>query len=100
MATTTVTQTDTAFVDHLNMPALASAGAIVAAACMLLLGILANIGLYEGAAAMMMEWHMFFSLTLGGIISGMVEAAIITFVVLYVFSWMYNIIAARSTVSE
>lgn len=72
----------------------------MAAAIMLLLGILANVGLYEGAAAMMMESHMFFSLTLGGIIAGMVEAAIITFVVLYVFSWIYNIIASRSTVSE
>ncbi|WP_255171326.1 hypothetical protein [Natrononativus amylolyticus] len=100
MATTTASQTDAAFVDHLNVPALAFAGAIMAAAVMLLLGILANVGLYEGAAAMMMEWHMFFSLTFSGIITGMVEAAIITFVVLYVFSWIYNTIAARSTVSE
>ena len=100
MATTTVSQTDAAFVYHLNVPALASAGAIVATALMLLLGILANVGLYEGAAAMMMEWHMFFSLTLGGIIAGMVEAAIIAFVVLYVFSWVYNAISARPARTE
>jgi hypothetical protein len=100
MATTTVTETDTAFVDHLNVPALASAGAIVAAACMLLLGLLANVGLYEGAAAMMREWHMFFSLSPGGIIAGMIEAGVITFAVLYVFSLTYNVIAARGTDNE
>jgi hypothetical protein len=69
---------------------LASSGAIVAAVSMLLLGIGANIGVYEGAAEMMRQWHMFFSFSFVGIITGMIEAAIITYVFLYAFAWVYN----------
>jgi hypothetical protein len=64
-------------------------GAIVAAVSMLLLGILANLGIYVGAAEAMMNWHMFFSLSVFGIIFGMIEAAIITFVFVYVTIWIY-----------
>lgn len=70
--------------------ALASSGALVAAASMLLLGIGANIGIYTGAAEMMQQWHMFFSPSFVGIIAGMIEAAIITYVFLYAFAWVYN----------
>ena len=64
-------------------------GAIVAAACMLLLGILGNLGVYMGAVEAMMEWHMFFSLSVLEIIGGMIEAAIITFVFVYITIWLY-----------
>jgi len=64
-------------------------GAIVAAVSMLLLGILGNIGVYMGAVQMMQQWHMFFSLSVLGIITGMIEAAIITFVFVYVIIWLY-----------
>lgn len=74
----------------LHAHALASSGAIVAAASMLLLGIGANIGIYVGAAEQMAKWHMFFSFSFGGIIAGMIEAAIITYVFLYAFAWVYN----------
>ncbi len=70
--------------------ALATAGAIVAVAVMLLLGIFGNLGIYSGAVEMMMKWHMFFSLSLLGIIGGMIEAAVISFVLLYLFAWIYN----------
>ncbi|MFV2081705.1 MAG: hypothetical protein ACC669_07560 [bacterium] len=70
--------------------ALATAGAIVAVAVMLLLGIFGNLGIYSGAVEMMMRWHIFFSLSLIGIIGGMVEAAVISFVLLYLFAWIYN----------
>ncbi len=70
--------------------ALATAGAIVAVAVMLLLGIFGNLGIYSGAVEMMMKWHLFFSLSLMGIIGGMVEAAVISFVLLYLFAWIYN----------
>ncbi len=70
--------------------ALASSGAIVAAASMVLLGIGANMGIYTGAAEMMRQWHMFFSLSFFGIFTGMIEAAIITYVFLYAFAWVYN----------
>lgn len=64
-------------------------GAIVAAVSMLLLGILGNLGVYMGAVTMMEQWHMFFSLSVFGIITGMIEAAIITFVFVYVIIWLY-----------
>ena len=66
------------------------AGAIVSAFVMLLLGILGNLGLYTGAVEMMQQWHLVFSLSLGGIIGGMIEAAIVSFVFLYLFAWVYN----------
>ena len=66
------------------------AGAILAAACMLLLGVLGNLGLYTGAVTIMEQWHIFFSLSVTGIIAGMIEAAILTFVFLYAFVWLYN----------
>ena len=69
---------------------LAGSAAIVAAVVMLLLGILGNIGVYTGAVEMMQQWHMFFSLSIGGIIAGMFEVAIITFVFIYLFGFLYN----------
>jgi hypothetical protein len=75
---------------NLNPIAFGTAGAIVAAVIMLLLGILGNLGIYTGAAEMMREWHLFFSLSLGGIIMGTIEAAVISFSFLWLFAWLYN----------
>jgi len=66
------------------------AGASVSAAIMLLLGILGNLGMYTGGVEAMKQWHVFFSLSIGGIIAGIVEAAIITYIILYAFAWTYN----------
>ena len=74
----------------LNPRALGVSGAVVSAAVMLLLGILGNMGIYEGAVEMMMKWHMVFSLSPLGIIGGMVEAAVISFVLLYALGAVYN----------
>jgi hypothetical protein len=74
----------------LNAHALGLAGAVVSALSMLLLGIFGRIGVYEGAVNMMEQWHEFFSLSIGGIIGGMVEGAIISYITLYVFGWFYN----------
>lgn len=76
--------------EKLNELALGYAGAIVSAAGMLLLGIGGNMGMYAGAAQQMMQWHMFFSLTPIGIITGIAEAAIMGFVFAYAFAWVYN----------
>ena len=75
---------------RLNPLALGGAVAILAALIMLLLGILGNIGVYTGAVGMMQQWHMFFSLSIGGIIVGMLEAAVVTFVFVYLFGFIYN----------
>lgn len=70
--------------------ALGCAAAIVSAICMLVLGILGNLGIYTGAVEMMQQWHLFFSLSLIGIISGMIEAAVIAFIFAYLFGFFYN----------
>lgn len=64
--------------------------AIVSALCMLLLGIAGNMGIYTGAVGMMEEWHMFFSLSIGGIIGGILEAGVISFVAGWLIAWVYN----------
>ena len=57
---------------------------------MLLLGILGNLGIYTGAVEMMQEMHVFFSLSIAGIIAGMIEAAVISFVFMVGLAWIYN----------
>jgi len=74
----------------INALAFGYAGGTLAAACMLLLGILGKLGVYLGAVGMMQTWHLFFTLSIGGIIAGMVEAAVIGFVTLYALGWLYN----------
>jgi len=76
--------------EKLKELALGYAGAIVSAAGMLLLGIGGNAGFYAGAAQQMMGMHMFFSLSPLGIITGMIEAAVMGFVFAYAIAWAYN----------
>ncbi|KKO02691.1 hypothetical protein LCGC14_0101400 [marine sediment metagenome] len=75
---------------ELNPLALGYAAAIISALIMLLLGILGNLGMYTGAVEMMQQWHIFFSLSIGGIIAGIIEAAVISFILIYKFGWLYN----------
>ena len=70
--------------------ALGKASAAVCAAGMLLLSLFGKIGIYMGAVNAMMQWHMFFNLTLSGIVLGMVEAAVWGFVGGYAVAWAYN----------
>jgi len=76
--------------EKLNSLAFGASAAIVAGLSMLILGILGNIGAYKGAVEMASQWHMFFSLTPVGIITGIIEGAIISFVFFYIFGWIYN----------
>jgi len=76
--------------DELDAVRIGGAAAIVSAIGMLLLGILGNLNIYRGAAEMMQQWHLFFSLSLGGIIAGMVEAAVISFAFGWLFGYIYN----------
>ncbi len=76
--------------EKLKPLALAYAGAFIAGICMLLLGVLANFGVYKGAADEMQKVHMFFSLEPVGIVTGILEAAVLVFVGAYVFAIVYN----------
>ncbi len=95
MSTTTTNQDaydteSTADVMYLDVLALGGAAAVVSAVVMLLLGVFGAIGVYEGAVKMMEQWHLFFEPTVVGTVAGMVEAAVISFVLAYAFAWLYN----------
>ena len=81
--------------DKLNAVAFGGAATIVAAVGMLILGVLGNLGLYTGAVTMMGQWHMFFSLSAVGIVTGMIEAAVISFVFAWLFVVIYNKMVQR-----
>ncbi|MDO8661240.1 MAG: DUF5676 family membrane protein [Candidatus Woesearchaeota archaeon] len=76
--------------NKLNETALAYAGAIIGALCMLLIGLFGNAGMYRGMATLMMQSHMWFSLSPAGILFGMIEAAIIGGIFGYIFGLIYN----------
>lgn len=73
-----------------NTLKLGYAGAMWSALAMLVMSILASFGIYVNAAMQMSQWHMFYSVSVVGTITGMIEASIITFIGLYVFGWIYN----------
>lgn len=74
----------------LDALALGYSGALIAAVIMFLLSLLAMGGMYMGAASQMQKWHMFYSLSIGGTITGIIEAAVISFVFMYLFGVFYN----------
>ncbi len=70
--------------------ALGYSGAILSSFGMLILWVFGSAGYYTGAVVMMEGWHMFFSLSLLGLVGGIIEAAAWSFIFLYVFGIMYN----------
>ena len=78
---------------YLNPLALGEAAAVVSAAGMLLLGILGAMGVYEAGVAMMEQWHLFFAPTVLGTLAGMIEAAVVSFAIVYALAWLYNAFA-------
>jgi len=74
----------------LNALAAGYAGAVISALAILLLALLGKLGFYMGAVKFLEEVHMFFSLSLVGIIGGVIEAAVFGFVFTYIFVWFYN----------
>lgn len=99
MSTTTTNQDtyeteSTGSVMHLDALALAGAAGVLSAVVMLLLGVFGAIGVYEGAVEAMEQWHLFFEPTVVGTVAGMVEAAVISFILMYVFAWLYNAFAS------
>lgn len=73
-----------------NEKALALSLAIVAALSMLLIWIGRKTGVYTGAFKMMQNWHMFFSPSIGGLIGGIIEAGVISFIAGWLIAWFYN----------
>lgn len=67
--------------------------AIVAVICMVLIWIGGKAGIYAGAFDMMQNWHMFFSLSVIGLIGGVLEAGIISFIAGWLIALFYNKLA-------
>jgi hypothetical protein len=74
----------------LNEVALDYSLAIFSAVGMLLTGIAGNLGWYSEFVGLMMQMHEFFSLSVMGIFTGMVEAAIWGFFSGWIIAWIYN----------
>ncbi len=64
--------------------------AAVSAGCMVLITIFSYLGLYLGAVASMIRWHMFYTLDPLGIILGTAEAAVWGLFAGYAIAWIYN----------
>lgn len=80
-------------VQKLSAKALGYSFGILFGLCMLLLGILGNLGVYLGGVEAMQKMHFFFSLSIGGVIAGIVEAAIFGFVIGWLIAYFYNMFA-------
>jgi len=74
----------------LNALAVGYSLAILSGLCMLLLGILGNLGLYMKGVEAMQQWHLFFDLSVLGIAVGIVEAVVFSFAVGWLFAYLYN----------
>ena len=74
----------------INALALGYTGAILGALWMLILSILNALGVNQGAVEQMQNWHMLYTPDVVGTITGMIEAAIFSFVALYIFGLIYN----------
>lgn len=75
---------------ELNPKAIGLSAGILSGVCMLIIGILATFGVYMEAFEAMKVWHIWFDATVIGIIAGIVEAFILSFVAGYLFAWLYN----------
>jgi len=76
--------------EKLNAWALGFSLAIYGALIMLLLSILGVLGLFESAVSIMESFHIAYSLSLGGIIIGILEAAIFCFMSGVLIALFYN----------
>lgn len=77
----------------LSPNAVGLSAAILAGICMLVIGVLAMFGLYMDAFEAMKAYHLWFDATVVGIILGIVEAFVFTYVVGFLFALLYNKIA-------
>ena len=75
---------------ELNAKAAGYSVALLSALCMLSMGIFGKLGIYTNAVNAMKQWHIFFDITLVGIIAGIIEGAIGGFIIGYLIVYFYN----------
>lgn len=74
----------------INSYALGYTLAILSAICMLLISIAGKLGFGLDAVGIMQKFHFMYSLTPGGIIGGMAEAALWGLLSGFLVGWLYN----------
>ncbi|MBU1032488.1 MAG: hypothetical protein ABII13_01075 [Patescibacteria group bacterium] len=74
---------------------LSLAAAIFSALAMLLLSLANSMGIYQNAVQQMQNWHMFYKPDFAGTITGMIEAAVMTYVSVYIIVWIYNALLGK-----
>lgn len=74
----------------INVQALGFSLAVFGAVGMLVMAILANAGYYLDAWSIMMQFHMFADLSVMGIVAGMIEAALWSYVSGVFIATVYN----------
>ncbi len=74
----------------LNALALGYTGATLSAIGMVIIWVFGYIGIYTKVVTHMQDWHMFFSQSFAGLIGGTIEAAVWSFLILWIFGWTYN----------
>lgn len=77
-------------VQKLDTLALGYSLSILSGLGMLALGILGSLGLYVVGVEMMQKWHLFFSPSLIGIITGTIEAMVYGFIGGWLIAYFYN----------
>lgn len=65
---------------------------IISAICMVLLGILGNLGIYMSGVETMQGWHVFFDLSFVGILLGTIEAFVVGWIFGVGIAYFYNVI--------
>lgn len=76
--------------EKLNAWALGFSLAIYSALCMVILSLLGILGVAKSALEIMESYHIGFSLSFGGIIIGIIEAAVFGFASGVVIAFFYN----------
>ncbi len=74
----------------LNAKAWGYSLAILSGVGMLLMGVLGNLGIYLTGVEAMKQWHLFFDLSFIGIVAGIIEAGLFSFVFGWLFAIVYN----------
>ncbi len=77
----------------LSPNAIGLAAAILSTVCMLVIGVLAMFEIRMEAFEMMKTMHLWFDATVVGVLLGMVEAFVFTYVAGFLFALLYNRLA-------
>ena len=64
--------------------------AVISAGFVVLITVFSYLGLYLGAVASMIRWHMFYTLDPLGIVLGIAESSIWGLFTGYAIAWVYN----------